>query len=394
MQYRLNKKGENVSALGFGCMRLPKEDEALCKKLLYSAAEKGINYFDTAYLYGGNEELLGKILDSELRDKINIASKLPHHLCKNCKDFDKIFYTTLKRLKTDRIDYYLIHSLNDVNVWQRLTRYGIKEWIKEKKNSGEIKNIGFSYHGATGDFKKLIDDYDWDFCQIQYNYIDENNQAGVQGLDYAYEHKIPVIIMEPLRGGKLTNDLPDSAKEILKAENKSASDIGLRWVWNHKGVMTVLSGMRNENDLALNLASAEKALPGSFPEEDFKTVEKLKKEINKYSVVPCTGCGYCLPCPYGVAIPTCFSDRNAYERNKENRKLFKIDSAVTHYVQSTGLLGKGAGNAAKCHGCGACEKKCPQHIEIRKALKETAEVMEPWYIKLASKVAQTVNSRK
>lgn len=393
MLYRYNKNGEKISSLGFGCMRLPKEDEGLCKALIEEAFNNGINYFDTAYLYGGNEELLGKILSKELRDKINIASKLPHHLCKSYKDFDRIFYTTLKRLKTDRIDYYLIHSLNDVDVWLRLSRYGIKDWIKEKKKNGEIKNIGFSYHGATEDFKKLIDDYDWDFCQIQYNYLDENNQAGITGLDYACEKGIPVIIMEPLRGGKLTNDLPESAVEILKETGNTASDIALRWVWNHRGVMTVLSGMRNKEDLKNNLISAENSLPESFPEKDFETVEKIKKEINRYSVVPCTGCGYCLPCPYGVAIPTCFSDRNAYERNKGNKKPFKLNTAITHYVQSTGLLGKGAGNAGKCRGCGACEKKCPQHIEIRKALKETQRVMEPWYIKVASTVAQKVNSR-
>ena len=166
MQYRKNKNGEDISALGFGCMRLPKDNLPLCRELIKTAVDSGINYFDTAYLYTGNEELMGELLGGGLREKIKLATKLPPHLCKSGKDLDRLFNTQLKRLNTNYVDYYLMHALSDLDVWMRLCRYGIKEWIAEKKKSGEIRNVGFSYHGATGDFIKLFDDYDWDFCQI------------------------------------------------------------------------------------------------------------------------------------------------------------------------------------------------------------------------------------
>ena len=396
MQYRKDKNGSEVSALGFGCMRLPKDNKELSKKLIVTAIDAGINYFDTAYLYPGNEELMGEMLSGGLRDKVKIATKLPPAYCKSGKDFDKLFYTELSRLKTDRVDYYLMHSLFDLAVWQRLCRYGIREWIAEKKKSGEIINIGFSYHGATVDFKKLIDDYAWDFCQIQYNYLDENNQAGLDGLNYAFEKHIPVVIMEPLRGGKLTGGLPDKAKELLKNQNKNAADIGLRWVWNHPGVMTVLSGMNEEAQLLENLKSVENALPNGLPEEDRETVEEIKRIFNEFSVIPCTGCGYCMPCPFGVSIPSCFSARNSFEFSKSNgkKKLFKLNPARGMYAQSTGLMGISSGAASKCQKCGACEKKCPQHIEIRKHLEETANVLEPWWFSFSMTVARKFNSRK
>lgn len=218
MQYRKMKDGTEVSILGYGCMRFTSQagriDLGKAEKEVMLAIENGVNYFDTAYIYGGSEEALGTILArNHCREKVRIATKLPYYLLKNAASIEKLFQEQLKRLRTDYIDFYLMHMLFDVEVWNRLKSIGIEEWLAEKKRTGVIRNIGFSFHGDTNTFKALIDAYDWDFCQIQYNYLDEHTQAGRAGLLYAAEKDIPVIIMEPLRGGKLVDGLPDDAKK-------------------------------------------------------------------------------------------------------------------------------------------------------------------------------------
>lgn len=394
MQYRMDKHGTKVSALGFGCMRLPKNDTALCTKLIGEAIKAGINYFDTAYLYSGNEELMGKLLKPYDRSSYYLATKLPPAYCRSGKDFERIFSVELERLCTDYVDYYLMHSMFDIEAWQRLCGYGVREWIAEKKKSGAIRNIGFSYHGAFPGFKALIDSYNWDFCQIQFNYLDEHNQAGLEGLEYAREKGVPVMIMEPLRGGKLTDKLPDKAKKLIASKGQSAAKLGLDWVWDHEGILTVLSGMNELSQLYANTEACETALPGSMPKEERETVEEIKKIFSDYSVIPCTGCGYCLPCPHGVAIPSCFSARNAFEFSKGSRKPLHLNPARGAYIQGTGYLGKAGGYASLCVGCGACEKKCPQHIAIRSFLAETAKVMEPKWLTLPLTAARKINSRK
>ena len=236
MKYRKDKYGNDLSVLGYGCMRFPKKHGKIvmdtAERLLCRAVEQGINYFDTAYIYPGSEAALGEIFEKNgLRNKISIATKLPHYLIKNREGLDKLFEEELRRLRTDYIDYYLMHMLNDIEAWQRLLDMGIEQWIAEKKACGAIRQVGFSYHGNSDMFCKILDAYDWDFCQVQYNYLDEHSQAGRCGVEYAHSKGIPVIIMEPLRGGKLVNQLPEKGKQIIAdyPVKRSAAEWGLRW---------------------------------------------------------------------------------------------------------------------------------------------------------------------
>ena len=237
MQYRKDKNNNKISILGYGCMRFSKNSNGIdldkAEKEIMTAIKNGVNYFDTAYIYPGSEVALGKILyKNKCRNKVNIATKLPQYLVKSTKALDKYFYEQLTRLQTNHIDYYLMHMITDIASWEKLKRLGIEKWIADKKSTGEIRNIGFSFHGNSEMFIKILNAYDWDFCQIQYNYMDEHSQAGKKGLDVAYEKNIPVIIMEPLRGGKLVNLLPPKAKEIIKNNKRkfSAAEWAFRWL--------------------------------------------------------------------------------------------------------------------------------------------------------------------
>ena len=302
MQYRKDKYGNDLSILGFGCMRFTRKGTMIdidkAEKEIMEAYEAGVNYYDTAYIYPGSEAALGEILERNgIREKVNIATKLPQYLIKNRQAIDKYFDEQLSRLRTDYVDYYLMHMLTDMEMWEKLKRVGILSWIEEKKKSGQIKNIGFSFHGHTDSFLKILNDYDWDFCQIQYNYMDENTQAGVKGLKAAAEKGIPVIIMEPLRGGKLINMLPDSAKRIMKESGRKWSPArwALGWLYNQPEVTVVLSGMNSVKMVEQNCKTASRIKAGSFTEEDFKVIERVKKAIHKKEKVGCTGCRYCMP---------------------------------------------------------------------------------------------------
>ena len=271
MKYRTDKYGNKISVLGYGCMRFTQKglklDYEKTEKELMLAYEKGINYFDTAYLYPGSEELLGKFLEkNKLRDRVNIATKLPHYMVKKSEDFEKFFQEELKRLRTDHVDYYLMHMLTDIKSWERLKDLGIEKWLEEKKEKGQIKQVGFSYHGNSDMFCKIIDNYDWDICLIQYNYLDENSQAGKTGLHYAAKKGIPVNIMEPLRGGRLVNGLPDKARKLFKDYSKKMTPVewSFRWLWNQKEVMCVLSGMNSIEMVKDNTKYADKAKVGEF----------------------------------------------------------------------------------------------------------------------------------
>ena len=266
MHYRTDRYGNRLSVLGFGCLRFPQKlgriDLEETEREIRLAVEHGINYFDTAYIYGGSEAALGEILEKNgLRDQVKIATKLPHYLIRNLTGIEKLFTEELKRLRTDHVDYYLMHMLNDVETWQRLKALGIEDWIAEKKKSGTIGQIGFSYHGNTEMFCKIVDAYDWDFCQIQYNYLDEHTQAGRKGLRYAHSKGLPVIIMEPLRGGKLVQRLPEKAKQAFAAypEQRSPAEWGLRWLWDQPEVTVVLSGMNSEAMVRENVRAANAA---------------------------------------------------------------------------------------------------------------------------------------
>ena len=388
MKYRKDKYGNEVSVLGYGCMRFTskgmKLDYKKAEKEIMEAYKGGVNYFDTAYVYPGSEELLGRVLDeNKIRDKVNIATKLPHYLIKTLDDIENKFNEELKRLRTDHIDYYLMHMLTDVKSWERLQELGIDKWIKEKKKSGAIREIGFSYHGNSDMFCKLIDSYDWDFCMTQYNYLDENSQAGKTGLHYAASKGIPVNIMEPLRGGRLVNQLPDKAKKLFEKYEKkmTPAEWSFRWLWNQKEVMCVLSGMNSIEMVKENLTFADKAEIGEFTEEDHELLKEVVKAINEKMKVPCTGCRYCMPCPRKVDIPGTFSAYNKYYTDSKF-------VALKEYLMCTALR-KDATSASNCVECGKCEQHCPQGIKIRQELKNARKKLESPIYKVAKKVAQT-----
>ena len=384
MQYRHDKYGNELSVLGFGCLRFPQKNGKIdldaTRAQIRLAIDAGINYFDTAYVYSGSEAALGEILETEgLRSRVKLATKLPHYLIKSRSGLEKLFREELKRLRTDHVEYYLMHMLCDLDTWDRLKKLGIEEWIAEKKASGEIGQIGFSYHGGTEMFCKLVDAYDWDFCQIQYNYLDEHSQAGRRGLYHAHEKGLPVIIMEPLRGGKLVNLLPAEARQLMADSGRSWSPAqwGLRWLWDQKEVTVVLSGMNSEEMVQENLRTADEARVGDLTAEDHALLAGVVEAINSKVKVGCTGCGYCQPCPQGVDIPGTFAAYNRwYGEDKRG--------AFMDYLKCT-TLRKNATSAGNCIACGKCESHCPQSIEIRRRLKEVCKTMETPLYKLISR---------
>ncbi len=375
MQYRKDRYGNPISILGYGCMRFTKNNGIVdldkAEKEVMAAIDGGVNYLDTAYVYAGNEVAVGKILErNHVREKVNLATKLPHYLVSSRSGVEAKFQEELSRLRTTYIDYYLMHMLTDIASWEKLQHLGIEDWIREKKESGQIRQIGFSFHGTTDMFLQILNAYDWDFCQIQYNYMDEHSQAGRRGLEAAAAKGIPVIIMEGLRGGRLVNLLPDSAKALIARDehNYSAAEWGLRWLYDQPAVTCVLSGMNSLEMVEENLQIADQALPGSFGKAEFAFIDKLKVEIDKNLKVPCTGCGYCMPCPQGVNIPGTFRCYN--EMYAENKKSGRVD-----YYRSTLLRRKPEG-ASMCIRCGACERHCPQVIPIREKLKDARRELE------------------
>ncbi len=375
MNYRQDKYGNNISILGFGCMRFQRKagkiDMEKAEKQIMTAIENGVNYFDTAYIYPGSEAALGEILQkNNARDKVYIATKLPQYLIKSREALDKLFSEELRRLRTDRVDYYFMHMLTDIASWQRLCELGIKEWIQEKKNSGQIGQVGFSYHGNSDMFIKLIDAYDWDFCMIQYNYMDEHSQAGRKGLCYAHEKGTPVMIMEPLRGGKLVKALPSEAKRIFDEYEikRTPAQWAFRWLWNQKEVTCVLSGMNSDEMVLDNIKTASSVEIGEFSAEQEQMLKEVAAAINSKMKVGCTGCGYCMPCPKNVDIPGTFS---AYNRLYSEGKI----AALREYFMCTAFR-KNSSAASNCIGCGKCETHCPQGINIRKELKNAQKELE------------------
>jgi len=376
MQYREDKHGNKLSILGYGCMRFTKKagiiDLEKAEKEIMAAIQGGVNYFDTAYIYPGSEAALGTILERNgVRDRVNIATKLPQYLVQSGSAFDRYFNEELKRLRTDHVDYYLLHQMADYAQWEKLKRLGIVEWIEEKKRSGAIRNFGFSYHGTSAHFLKILAAYDWDFCQIQYNYRDENTQAGVVGLKAAAERGIPVVIMEPLRGGKLVNLLPETAKKIIAADERgwTPAEWAFRWLYNQPEVTVVLSGMNSLEMVEENIRTASDAHAGDFTERDFALLRKVEEQIKLKEKVGCTGCQYCMPCPQGVDIPTAFRCYNAMYSESKWSGRFQYAVTVS--------FARDPAFATKCIGCGKCEKHCPQGIPIREKLKEADKALRP-----------------
>lgn len=375
MQYRNDRYGNPISILGYGCMRFTQSagrvDVDKAEKEIMEAYRAGVNYFDTAYVYPGSEAALGEILHRNgIREKVNIATKLPHYLIKKPESMETYFGEELRRLQTDHVDYYLMHMLTDTKTWQRLCDLGIVQWLKEKKKSGQIRQVGFSYHGNSDMFCKLLEVYDWDFCQIQYNYLDENSQAGVTGLHRVAEKGLPVIIMEPLRGGRLTGGLPASAKHVIAHVQPAYTPAqwAFRWLWDQKEMTCVLSGMNSLEMVQENICTADGCQPGCVTEEERAIYRKLVAAINENMKVGCTGCRYCMPCPRGVDIPGTFA---AYNRMASDGYW----KALTEYFMITGVRQDytGPGN---CIGCGKCEQHCPQHLPIRQELQNAKKQLE------------------
>ena len=395
MQYREDRNGELISILGYGCMRFTKKggqiDIDKAESELLTAIDAGVNYLDTAYIYSGSEVALGEIIErNNLRDKVKLATKLPQYMVRSSQAIDKYFDEQLERLRTDHVDYYLMHMLTDMKAWQNLKQYGIEDWISRKKASGQIKNIGFSFHGNTEMFISILEDYDWDFCQIQYNYLDNVSQAGERGLKRAGELRIPVVIMEPLRGGKLVNMLPDTAKRRIEQDPKhrTPAELALRWLWNQPEVTCVLSGMNDIPMVEENCRIASDVQVGEFTEEDFALVSDVREAILDGTKVGCTACGYCMPCPQGVDIPSTF-------RYYNETALSGKRSARFEYAQVVGIRQEKS-FASQCVGCGKCESHCPQGIHIIDELKNADKALRPLPYKIGISVARKIilNRRK
>ena len=374
---KFGKLNWEVSALGFGAMRLPtkdnkvfgsniEEDNAI--KMIRYAIDKGVNYIDTAWPYhGGNSEILvGKSLQDGYRSKVKLATKLPSWLIKSVEDMDIFLDKQLKKLQTDYIDFYLLHGLNKKR-WENYKKLSIFEWIKKVINQGKIKHIGFSFHDDYTTFKNIIDAYDWDFCQIQYNYLDIDYQAGRRGLKYAAEKGITVVIMEPLRGGTLAGNMPEQIQDIFnEAKTKRTTvDWALQWLWNQPEISVVLSGMSTMEQVKENIESADKAAINSLSNKELQLIRKVTNCYNKLSSIHCTGCGYCSPCPNGVDIPNNFKIYNEARLHNVFKK------KVIEYFS----WGKES-RAANCVSCGKCEKLCPQKLKISQLLKDVVEYFE------------------
>ncbi len=384
MKYRVDpRSGNELSILGFGCMRFPRTrtaqiDMVKTEKLVLDAIKSGVNYFDTAYIYMGSEAALGTILHkNNVRKDVFIATKLPIGKCKKTEDFDTLFNEQLEHLKTDYIDYYFMHNLSDTSLWKKLCELGIEAWIKQKKEEGKIKQLGFSFHGTQEEFLSLLNSYDWDFCQIQLNYVNTKYQAGLIGLQKAAEKQIPIIIMEPLLGGKLATGLPQKAVDLFKSANSKATPAqwALNWLWNQKEVSVVLSGMNSDAQLAENARLANLASVDMLSKNDLEVIDKVTAEFNSAYKIGCTGCNYCMPCPHKVNIPACFA---AYNMSFVVGKL----SGFQLYMTSTGATDPGKNYAAsRCQKCGKCEKHCPQNIPIMKSLEDVSKRMEPFWFR-------------
>jgi predicted aldo/keto reductase-like oxidoreductase len=368
---------EEFSILGFGCMRLPIQngqvDEAAASRMMHTAIDKGVNYVDTAWPYHGGqgESVVGRLLKGGLRDKVTLATKLPSWLVKTRKDMDTFLEKQLTALQTDHIDVYLLHALA-ADRWENMIRLDALSFMEKARAAGKIRYIAFSFHDGLDCFRKIVDAYPWDLCQIQYNLLDENYQAGREGLKYASGKDIGMVVMEPLKGGNIAIPMPGELNEAAKKAGYSHStltDVALRWVWNHPEVGLLLSGMSSEEQMDQNLESATRGYPNSLTPEELGLVKAAKDLYTSKMRVPCTACAYCKPCPEGVEIPQCFSNLNnaAISGNWEAQKANYL------YILADDRDGN---KASACVECGLCETKCPQHIPIREKLKEVVAAFE------------------
>jgi predicted aldo/keto reductase-like oxidoreductase len=385
MLYRkLGKSGFNVSILGFGAMRLPilggsqspadrfnpnkLVDEERTIKMIEYAIGQGVNYFDTAYVYHGekSEPALGKALKG-YRNKVMLATKLPVMRATKREDFDRFLDEQLKRLDTNYLDVYLLHGLNRQN-WVKMRGLGVLKFLDQIQADGRARYVGFSFHDDARIFKEIVDSYDWMLCQIQYNYYDEHYQAGREGLIYAKSKGLGVVVMEPLRGGKLTDPIPEEIQALWDSAEVKRTPVewGLKWVWNHPEVSVVLSGMSSMSQVMENVKLANDGNPHSLSEKELSIIGQVKETYKKMLKIDCTGCAYCMPCETGVNIPANFSMYN-------DMFVFKTATEVSAVFYNMFLPPEQ--KASNCAECGECEEKCPQHIKIKDGLKAVHEAL-------------------
>jgi uncharacterized protein len=385
MLYRpFGKTGETVSILGFGTMRLPiidgrhdQIDTPLATEMLEYAIAEGVNYVDTAHMYHGNsvvapgnsEIFTGNALAGGLRDKVLLATKLPSWAVKTRADMDRVLNDQLKRLRTDMIDCYLLHGIG-AHAWTRFRDLGVIEFLESAKSDGRIRFAGFSFHDKGDAFAPIIDAYDWDFCQIQYNYMDIEEQAGRAGLRYAAERGLGVVIMEPIKGGRLAGPVPAEIQTVWDRSEAKRGPVewALRFVWDDKDVSLLLSGMSSMEQVKENVRLADTGYPGALGRKDLDLMDEVRRLYKERVVVDCTGCHYCMPCPSGVNIPMIFSamnDAGLYGNVMGERIGYNISVE----------LGASA-RASECTECGQCVEACPQAIEVPARLKEAVELFE------------------
>ena len=365
MKYRqFGKIDWQPSALGYGCMRFPvidgkasKIDEKVAARMLLQAIDLGVNYLDTAYGYHGgiSESFVGKTIEGQYRDKIKLATKLPSWKIKKETDFDLYLNEQLERLQTDQIEFYLLHALS-AKYWKNLQELNVLTWAEKARADGRIGHLGFSFHDELSVFKSIIDAYqDWDFCQIHYNFMDQDYQAGREGLQYAAARGMGVVIMEPLRGGRLV-DPPQHVQDLWDRSEKkrTPAEWALQWLWNQPEVSLVLSGMSSLEQVEENIASASRSGVGSLTKSELKLIDDVRKAYLDMDLIPCTNCGYCIPCPEGVDIPRIlriYNDGIMYDK----KEIAKTDYSMWVPDDKKGNL---------CVVCRECEEKCPQDIPI------------------------------
>ncbi len=400
MQYRtMPKSSDKLSALGYGCMRFKTKGGSIdvqeSKKQVMHAIDNGVNYLDTAWPYhrGESESFLGEhiLSDKALRDKVYVATKMPCFTISKAEKFDEIFNKQLSKLKIDYVDYYLLHSLSG-STWQKMLDLGITDWMDKVKKEGKVRHMGFSFHGKHEDFIKIVDGYDFDFAQVQFNILDENYQAGIKGIEYAAKKNMGIIVMEPLRGGSLTGSIPKEVQEIYDTADikRKPADWALRWIYNHPQVTLVLSGMNEIEQIDENIKTASETMPDSLTDKEKKIISDVRNKYMELLTIGCTGCGYCMPCPVGIDIPGVLKVLN-------NFHMFSKSSARINYMAYNGIMtadGK-AHFASSCIECGKCEQKCPQNLQIRQGMKQIAKEIENPFIRAVAAVARPiVNGRR